>query len=80
MTARPEDLAARLRDHRGLLALWRCTPDCLITGIHDDGCSPSRDGMIVLEAAALIEAQLAEIQRLTAAIDRGSFIAEAGNH
>ena len=55
MTPRPEDLAARLRDHHGLLALWRCTPDCLITGIHDEGCSPSRDGLIVLEAAALIE-------------------------
>ena len=57
-----------------------CTPDCLITGIHDEGCHPTRDGLIVLEAADLIEVQLAEIRRLTTALDRAElFSIEAGN-
>ena len=72
---RPEDLAARLRDHHGLVALWRCTPDCLITGIQDGGCSPSQDGLIVLEAADLIEAQIVDIRRLTAVVDRAEIFA-----
>lgn len=79
-TRRPQELAAQLRDHRGLTARWLCTPDCLITGIPDEGCHPTLDGLIVLEAADLIEAQLEEIRRLTSAVDRAElFSIEAGH-
>ena len=55
-----------------------CTPDCLITGMPDEGCHPTLEGLIVLAAADLIEAQLEEIRRLTAALDRAEFELDRG--